>query len=282
MSDTKTRLLMIDDDKAFCRLVTRVAEPNGFEVVATDDPETFADAARSWNPAVILLDLQMPRTDGIELLRVLSASNCTAQVVMISGMDSRTLDSAVRLGTDRGLRMAGTLHKPVAVQDLRDLLVGLKPVESVLTAHDLGDAIAANQLFLEYQPKVDCRRGQVTGVEALVRWRHPRFGLIRPDQFIPLAEETGLIDPLTDWVVATAVEQCAAWQGAGLLLDVAINVSAKNLHDIHLPDRLAEQCQQFGINRSSLAPEPTETSAMSDAVQMMDVLTRLRIKDFKL
>src|SRR5579863_2768853 len=98
------RLLMIDDDLALCRLFQRVATQHGFEVIATDDPEKFRQTAQSWNPTLIVMDLQMPHTDGIELLRDLALNKCTAQIVLTSGLDLRTLDSARHLGAERGLK----------------------------------------------------------------------------------------------------------------------------------------------------------------------------------
>jgi EAL domain-containing protein (putative c-di-GMP-specific phosphodiesterase class I)/ActR/RegA family two-component response regulator len=273
---------MIDDDPAFCRLVKRVAEPHGFDVITTDDPSIFKNSIKSSMPTVIVMDLQIPGTDGIELLRDLAVVRCTASIVLASGLDLRTLDAALRLGSERGLKMDGVLQKPVRLQDLKDLLAKHKPTDSTLLADDLSQAIAGDQLFLEYQPKIDGSLGRIAGVEALVRWLHPSRGVIRPDQFIALAEETDLIEPLTEWVFSTAAKQAASWQQKGLALDVAINVSAKNLRDLRLPDRLARHCQEFGIAPETLTIELTETSAMRDAVQMMDVLTRLRVKGFKL
>ncbi|MGC2412815.1 MAG: EAL domain-containing response regulator [Stellaceae bacterium] len=276
------RLLLIDDDPAFCRLITRVAEAQGFEVIVTDDPESFKRLVHSWAPTLIFMDLQMPGKDGIELLRDLALNRCAAPIVLSSGLDLRTLDSAVRLGAERGLKMDSALQKPVPLHDLNDLLARHKPADGARLSRELGQAIADGQLFLEYQPKLDCRLGGITGVEALVRWRHPGLGVLSPDNFIPLAEETDLIDPLTDWVFATAARDAAAWQRQGLVLDVAVNISAKNLRSLDLPDRLARQCQDFGLNPASVTLELTETSAMQDAVHMMDVLTRLRVKGFKL
>ena len=274
------RLLMIGDNLAFCRLTKRIAEQNGFDVTVTDDPDHFI-TAQSWNPTLIVLDLQMPEKDGIELLRDLSLNRCSAQIVLTSGLDRRTLDAALRLGTERGLSMNGILQKPATLEDLQDLLIRNMPPAALLSGH-LSEAIVAEQLFLEYQPKIDCRLGRIVGAEALVRWRHPSLGVILPEQFIGLAEESDLIDPLTAWVFSTAAKQAAAWQQQGLTLEMAINISARNLRDIQLPDRLARQCADFGINPTSLTLELTETSAMHDAVHMIDVLTRLRVKGFKL
>jgi EAL domain-containing protein (putative c-di-GMP-specific phosphodiesterase class I) len=137
-------------------------------------------------------------------------------------------------------------------------------------------------LFLEYQPKVECQQGVVSGVEALVRWQHPVRGRLTPEQFIPIAEETGLIEPLTDWVFSTAVKQAAAWHGAGLMLDVSVNVSARNLDQADFPDRLSQTCEKAGVDPDTIILEVTESSAMRDALRVLEVLTRLRVKGFKL
>jgi EAL domain-containing protein (putative c-di-GMP-specific phosphodiesterase class I) len=122
----------------------------------------------------------------------------------------------------------------------------------------------------------------MTGVEALVRWRHPTLGIIPPDQFIPLYEQTNLIHRLTDWVVVAAVKQMAAWRADNPGLEVAVNISAKNLEDLQFPDRVHQHCQDGGIDPGLLTLELTESGAVRKTVQMMDVLTRLRLKGFKL
>src|SRR4051812_46935386 len=100
------RLLVVDDERAFGSLVKKIAQGAGFEVVFTDDPHSFAKMARSWNPTVIILDLKMPGTDGIQLLRTLAGDQCTAQIVITSGSDHKVLDSAMQLGRERGLKMS--------------------------------------------------------------------------------------------------------------------------------------------------------------------------------
>jgi EAL domain-containing protein (putative c-di-GMP-specific phosphodiesterase class I) len=123
----------------------------------------------------------------------------------------------------------------------------------------------------------------MTGVEALVRWRHPVLGVIQPDQFIPLAEENELIHRLTDWVVMTAAKQMAAWQVDNPnALGIAVNISAKNVQDLDLAGSIAQILPDAGIDCASMTLELTETGAMREALQMMDVLTRLRLKGFKL
>ncbi|MGE5270823.1 MAG: EAL domain-containing response regulator [Thiohalocapsa sp.] len=276
------RLLAIDDEPAIGRFVQRAAESIGFEVVTTDDAAKFTKTARLWHPTVVVLDLIMPGTDGIELLRALAADKCPADVVVVSGSDGKVLEAAMRLGHERGLRMSGMLQKPLRLEALRELLLAFRKVPKHLLAADLAEAIAADQLLLEYQPKFDLRLGRFTGVEALVRWRHPQHGLIGPNEFVPLAEEGELVHRLTDWVLASAARQAAAWQAAGNRLVVAINVSARNVENLDLPERLQRLCVEAGVEPSTMLLELTETGAMREAVQMMDVLTRLRLKGFHL
>ena len=276
------RLLIIDDDDAFARFVKRVAISLGFDVVSTTDPDEFRTTAKTWAPTLVILDLSMPGCDGVELLRHLALVNCAAPVVVASGLDDRTVEATVRLGAERGLKMGGALAKPVRLQTLRDLLARFLTVGQNVLTSELAGAIKGDQLFLQYQPKLDCQAGRMTAVEALVRWRHPTRGIVPPDQFIALAEATGLIDALTDRVIRTAAHQVAEWQAQGLLLDIAVNISARNTQNLDLPDRLVDLCRAEGASPGNMILELTETSAMRDAVQMMDVLTRLRVKGFRL
>ncbi len=147
--------------------------------------------------------------------------------------------------------------------------------ERLVLVDELRAAIEGNALALHYQPQVDVASGRVCGVEALVRWPHPQRGLIPPDAFIPLAEQTGLIAPLTDWVLAEAVRQGRAWQRAGLLLAVSVNLSMWNLHDPALPDRVAGLLQDHGLSPAWLRLELTESALMADTDRTMDVLARL-------
>jgi EAL domain-containing protein (putative c-di-GMP-specific phosphodiesterase class I)/ActR/RegA family two-component response regulator len=277
------RLLVVDDEPAFGTIVKRVAQGCGFEVVVTETAGAFMSAARSWHPTVILLDLKIPGSDGIELLRSLAADKCPAHIVLSSGADTKVLEAAMQLGLERGLKMGEALQKPVRVENLRERLAGLKRLPKLQLSADLARAISSDQLFLEYQPKFDCRLSRITGVEALVRWRHPLHGIIPPDQFIELAEENGLIGRLTNWVVSTAAAQAARWRTESkLALNVAVNISARDVEALDFPDRLERRCLDAGLDPEYMTIELTETSAMREAMQMMDVLTRLRLKGFKL
>ncbi len=140
---------------------------------------------------------------------------------------------------------------------------------------ELRTAIAQDELLLHFQPKLDHVTGRVSSVEALLRWPHPVHGLIAPDQFIPLAEQTGLIAPLTWWVLETALAQCRTWARDGLLLGVAVNLSVRTLQDLALPARVAELLTTYGVPAALLTLEVTESALMADPTRALNVLTQL-------
>jgi len=130
-------------------------------------------------------------------------------------------------------------------------------------------------LELHYQPLVELATGRVTGVEALARWRHPTRGPLPPDVFIPLAEETGLITPLTRWALGEARRQGGAWKRAGLTLSVAVNLSARDLRDPGLPVAVADLLAAHGVAADRLRLELTESVVMADAAGAAAVLARI-------
>ena len=138
---------------------------------------------------------------------------------------------------------------------------------------ELRHAIGHDELVLHFQPKIDLRIGKTIGVEALVRWRHPKRGLMPPDQFIPAAEETELIRPLTRWVLNRALRQCRLWLELGLELDVAVNLSARNLLEADLPSTTKELLDTWKIDPGRLKVELTESSIM--AASAIETLTHL-------
>lgn len=279
---SENRLAILDDEKGFCDLVRRVASRCGFVVFATTDADKLREYLQSTSVTVIILDLLMPGKDGVEVLRELGSAHATANILIASGhADERVLDTALRLGQEHGLKMAGIIHKPIRAADLRSQLVRLLPPEDAFSPADLDAAIRNGEMVLHYQPRLDLKTGKVTGAEALVRWNHMTHGLVQPGAFIAMAEKHGSIEALTDWVANEAVRQSGAWRAKGCCLDVAINISARNMSDLGLPDRIEKLCQKAGVPPGSITIELTET-AMQEAVRLMDVLTRFRIKGFRL
>ena len=140
---------------------------------------------------------------------------------------------------------------------------------------ELRRGIEDGNLVLHYQPKADMRTGAIRGVEALVRWEHAEHGLIPPDEFIPLAEHTGLIRTLTLFVLDDALKQCRTWQDDGLRLGVAVNLSVRNLYDPSFADEVARLLGKYRIEPQLLELEITESVIMADPLRAMAVLARL-------
>ncbi len=141
---------------------------------------------------------------------------------------------------------------------------------------DLKEAIGTDQLFLAYQPKLSLKDGEVGGLEALIRWRHPKLGMISPGEFMPMAEQTDLMIPLTEWVLESALSQLSKWHEAGIDVAVAVNASARNLHDLSFASRVDEAIRRSGVDPSWLEVEITESSVMADRSRSILTIERLR------
>ncbi|MHB1232516.1 MAG: putative bifunctional diguanylate cyclase/phosphodiesterase [Burkholderiales bacterium] len=140
---------------------------------------------------------------------------------------------------------------------------------------ELRHAIENEGLVLHFQPKVDLKSGSIAETEALVRWAHPKHGLMLPDEFIPLAERTGLIKPLTLWVLNKALKQCGVWEREGLQLGVAVNLSAQALFDLELPDIVTGALAAHDVSPKRLILEITESMLMVDKERALQILERL-------
>jgi EAL domain-containing protein (putative c-di-GMP-specific phosphodiesterase class I) len=140
---------------------------------------------------------------------------------------------------------------------------------------DFRHAISRDELRVVYQPKINLKTRQIFGVEALVRWQHPQLGFILPDRFIPMAEQTGAVRPLTLWMLERAVLQCLEWKRLGYDLIAAVNLSPRNLHDPALPERVRALLDLLNAPAAMLELEITESVIMSDPLRSLQVLTRL-------
>jgi diguanylate cyclase (GGDEF)-like protein len=136
-------------------------------------------------------------------------------------------------------------------------------------------ALENGQVYLHYQPKIALPSRQVLGVEALVRWQHPEFGRLDPDEFVPAVEATGLVDALTEFVTERALAKARAWLDRGIRMSVAVNLSVRNLDDEDFPDQVAEALARHGVPPQLLTYELTESGVMSDPERALPVLRRL-------
>ncbi len=155
-------------------------------------------------------------------------------------------------------------------------------VRHLTLSGELRRAIETGQLAVHYQPKIDLARNRICGVEALVRWHHPEHGFMPPDEFIPVAENTGMIGPLTLWVLHDALAHCRQWHGQGLEIGVAVNLSARQLQDHNLPRIICRMIAQAGVAARYLTLEVTESAIMADPAHAMQVIMGVHTQGVKL
>ena len=291
----KGRLLILDDDAAIGKMIELVAESAGFEARSTSQPDIFFRELDRWSPTHIAIDLIMPEMDGVEVVQLLADRECRAGIIITSGVGSRVLDAARRSAVEHGLDVMGVLAKPFLAEAVRRLLrrepsgmaarpgvtTSAQPGRFRPTEGELQRGLRQQEFHLVYQPKVACSTGRLAGFEALVRWGHPSNGLVMPDQFIPLAEASGLIDALTVQILDRALR----WLSRTFPTDelcMSVNLSAKSLGDSQFADNIDNLCRHCKIDPARLILEMTETSAMQDPIAALDLLTRFRMKGFQL
>lgn len=305
------RLLILDDDPLIGQTIQRIAEFAGLGVRFTTDPEEFFRFVDQWQPSHIALDLVMPEMDGVQVMTRLAERGCRARIVLTSGVGSRVLDAAGRSAAEHGLAIAGVLSKPFSSVALRNLLLHSPDEEQasaprpLVNAAQTGQPVAATRemlsqaleegaLYPVYQPRVECRTGQLSGFEVLARWRHAEHGFIQPDRFIKLAENAGLIDNVSEQIFSQALQWFAAEfaHGSGgqngeavdnrKPVTLSLNLSARSLTDSRLTERLAQWCTALKVRPDQVILELTETSAMDDPISSLNLLTRLRMQGFHL
>jgi EAL domain-containing protein (putative c-di-GMP-specific phosphodiesterase class I)/ActR/RegA family two-component response regulator len=283
--------LLVVDDEAVQRLI--VARAAGTLGIAADGAATLAEAVERVQEIaydVVVLDLGLREHDGIELLRSLRQAGSDAALVFVSGFDERVRQAAARLAAALGLRVAGTLGKPLLVDRLVALLRDLPERDGGGRAEEtpeidpalLAAAIGTDEIVCLFQPKVTLHDRRLVGVEVLTRWRSPVLGLVRPDRFIPLAENAGLIDQLTDRILAQSLRLFRPWRQQIPDLTLAVNLSPLSLTDLTLPERVCALLADSGVPAAALVLEVTEGAVMADYVTAADIMTRLRIRGMKL
>lgn len=290
---SRPRLLILDDIKQVGATIAAVARSAEFEARAVTEPMEFFEALKSWAPQYMVIDLVMPKMDGVEVIRLLAGMNCKARLIISSGVGSRVLDAARRAAAEHGLDIVGVLSKPFRSADLKAILVCARTGESAqaerrpagdlvpVQGFEIEAALNQNQLRLVYQPKIDCRTGAVKGFEALLRWAHPTRGNVPPDQFIPVAEQSGLIQEITSQVVKMGL----AWLSstfADSAMGLSLNVSAVNLDRGDFVRRVVALCRASEIATSRVTLELTETATMRDPIGSLALFTQLRTQGFAL
>jgi EAL domain-containing protein (putative c-di-GMP-specific phosphodiesterase class I)/FixJ family two-component response regulator len=287
-------VLLVDDSAAQRAYAVALCRELGMTDIreASNGAEALALLAALTTPLdLLIIDLEMPTMDGPELLTRLRERGVESPIIVASSRERPLLHSVQDMGGAMGLCLLGALQKPLRLDSLTAIL---RNWDTVAERHKkaasaqpvdpeaLRAGIDRNEIVVHYQPQISVHSGEVHGVEALARWNHPTLGLVHPDQFIPMAEQHGLIHKLTLQVMNQAMLQTAMWNAHGMDLSVAINLSPLLLETPDLLQEISGMQQCFGLRAEQVVLEITETSLLRELSVALAVLTRLRLRGFGL
>lgn len=291
VSELPKRVLMVDDDPIARRQGSMLLAALGIQdVLAVGSGEVALAELNASDSTfdLIISDLDMPSMDGIEFLRQLAKMGYQGGIILASGVDDRLLQTAADLTRAKGLALYGSLKKPMTQASLLALLIQPCPSPRIeeatlntITLYDIQEGIRLDEFSVHFQPKVDAITLNVVGAEALARWNHNGH-IIPPSVFIDIAERHGLIATLSEVLITKALIGGAQMSAAGFSIMLAVNISANWLSDIRLPEFILASIQSTNFVAENLILEITETGIMADIATSLDVMTRLRLKGFKL
>ena len=293
MTLTSLRVLVVEDHGFQRRMALRLMAELGLEhaLEAADGVAALALLeTQAQPPDVVLVDLDMPGMDGIEFIGHVAQRRLARGVALVSALDPALLNTVQTMARAYGLRVLGSIEKPLTADKLQAVLERYEEQAQVepddeaveIDAAQLREALVDGQVRPWFQPQVEFGNGKVVGVEALARWVRPDGHVIRPVHFIPLVESEDLAEQLTLLMLDQGCRWLRAWSQVGHRLKLSVNVSPMTLHDPAVADRYQQIVERHAIDPAEVVLEVTESSVMGDAARGLGVLARLRLKGFGL
>ena len=272
-------LLVLDRDPQSSAALHDICIRLGCDLIETGSVEGMRELLSVRNPTIAVMAVDRLDSEDVDALDELAQLSPPPSVLLIGSVDARVLASAGRAAASRGLHVIGAVERPINLDATERLL---EPHLATAPPIDLGEfeqALSQFEFTLQYQPKVVItgESPRIQAVEALVRWNHPRRGLLYPRHFLGAVEEYALMTRLTDYVMTEAVRQAGQWRGRGLDLAMIVNLSPRLVRDRAFPDRLGMLLQENEVPASQFVLDVTEASSTDDRNMMLDVFTRLRI-----
>jgi EAL domain-containing protein (putative c-di-GMP-specific phosphodiesterase class I) len=293
MNLAQLRVMVVEDHGFQRRMAMRLLDACGVRLLSEAADGQAALALLEAMPQladVVIVDLDMPGMDGVELIGHIAQRKLAHAVVVASALDPALLNTVQSMARAYGLRVLGSVEKPLTTPKLSEVLerygsaVEELPPDCLVqpSRDELLAALRGDEIVPFFQPQVTFSNGQALAIEALARWRRADGSLLRPEQFLPAVEREGLLDPLTEHMLARACEWKQRLQRGGLSLKIAVNVSMLNLTRIEAADRYQAIVREHGVEPAEVMLEITESSVMGEAAHALHVLARLRLKGFGL
>jgi EAL domain-containing protein (putative c-di-GMP-specific phosphodiesterase class I)/FixJ family two-component response regulator len=292
------KILIVDDDPFLLKILNLQLRNFGLrnqgfdEVVAFERGQQAIELLQAGDGTIglVVCDLHMPEMDGLEFIRHLGRVGYRGGLVLVSGKGERILESAEQLARAHGLKLLGTIDKPVTPERLREILSALVgqqgsevDTDARLSDDSLRRALRSGELVNFYQPVVSMKTGEIERFETLLRWRHPEQGLLLPGLILDAVNDRELRWQVTDHVIGEAIRQACRWGAAGHPTRVSANIAlgADDL-DLEFPERLAATARDAGLQENAIALELTFTGSIKHLSTPLEVLARLRLKHFRL
>jgi EAL domain-containing protein (putative c-di-GMP-specific phosphodiesterase class I) len=272
-------MLILDTDGESLAVLRDVAGRLGCEHIEIRSAEGLQQVLAVRQPTIAVLAVDQIDATALAPLDALANLDSRPAIILIGSISTRILAAAEAAAKSRGLQVLGVAARPFDAICIEKLLAPQLAASLSIPRGELEQALEEHELRLLYQPKLAIASGlvRVQGVEALVRWQHPRRGLLQPSHFLCAAEEHGLMSQLTDFVMTEAVRQAGEWRARGLHLEIAINLSTKLVRDRAFPERLAVLLQEHDFPPQQLVLDVTESQSVEDQDLLLDVFTQLRL-----
>ncbi len=294
MDISSLRLLVVEDHDFQRSIAVSQLRQLGAEGVleASDGADALAklrpDFAQRGAVDVMVCDLDMPGMDGVELIRHVATEQLVRSLILLSGLDTTLISSVENMARAHGIPVLGIIEKPVSLQKLSNLLVrfaaATEPLPHVvtakITADELERGLVRKEFVAYFQPKVDMNTQAVVGAEALARWRHPEKGLLQPQTFIGIAEQTELINGLSWAMLEQALQAQREWAAQGLVTRVAVNLSLAYLGQIGVAERITALVREANVDCQFIILEVTESLVTTNMAHVLENLARLRMRGF--
>jgi EAL domain-containing protein (putative c-di-GMP-specific phosphodiesterase class I) len=279
MQSTADCMLILDHDLPSLEVLRSVANHLGCDHVEAGGLKELSAILDVRRPTIAVLAVDFIEADALAVLHAMAQHGQRPPTLLIGGAKARVLASARRTAELQGLPIIGTRRLPLDELDIERLLTAHTGTPPPISREEVERALGEQEFILRYQPKIALGGNdlRVQGVEALVRWQHPRRGELQPRHFLKAVEAHELLGDLTDFVITDAARQAGVWYSRGMILEMVINLGTSLVKDRAFPDRLAALLRESDLPPGQIVLDINETAGAMDSDLILEVFTRLRL-----